>query len=57
MNIEDFQHTLQEIKEIFKHIPEQNIREVLRKYILLRQTYTRDDLINFVRANVDLNNF
>lgn len=57
MDFEDFKKTILEIKEIFKHIPENDIRDVLKKYISLRRTYTREDLIMFVKANVDLHNF
>jgi hypothetical protein len=53
---EDLQNTIIEIVDIFRNIPKKKITECLKMYVSIRKKYTREELIEFVRVNIDLHN-
>lgn len=60
MNLEEaveLEETILEIQQMYKHLPSKRVRECLLMYVSMRRIYTREDLIQFVKVNIDLNNF
>ena len=53
---EDFKDALIDIKNVYKDISEEQLLNILLIYVSIHKRFSREDLIEFVRIQKDLNN-
>jgi hypothetical protein len=47
---------LEDMMKIFKNISRDELKNCIEWYASIRTRFTREDLINFIEVNIDLNN-
>jgi hypothetical protein len=55
-NIITLQNILEDMETIFKNVSQDKLINCIEWYASIRTRFTRDDIIDFIRVNIDLNN-
>ena len=56
INDDEIEDIVNELMSIFVNIERDNVLECVKMYVSMRSVYTKTDLINFIRVNIDLYN-
>ena len=53
---EELQDIIISVYNYYFQIPTEKIKELFKIYFMVHKTYDKEDLIHFIKMNIDLNN-